>query len=189
MGRERWPFSSCTACRYEVDETGAVGDQLLDLIPDAEPPLGFDRSVLAAIGHRSEGSRRFRLVTAAAALAAAIAGVIGFAVTDLTGPSRHLEPAELTAVLHQGERSVGTVYVGGHPTWVTMNVDHAALTGTVTCQLVARDGTVITVGDFQLVEGSGKWGAPDPQTTSELVGARLIGPDGKVMATATFTTS
>lgn len=177
---------TCITCRREVDETGAVGDQLLDLIPDAEPPLGFDRAVIAAIGQRPGRRRHVRVFAGAGALAAAVAAVIGVAVTTLAG-QHATRSVELTAVLHQGDRSVGTVYIGGHPAWVTMSIEHATLTGTVTCQLVSRDGSVITVGDFQLVDGSGKWSVPDPTASAQIVGARLIAPDGTVMATATLT--
>ena len=179
-------IATCIACRHEVDETGAVGDELLDLIPDAEPPLGFDRAVIAAIGPRPRHRRHVRVFAGVGALAAGVAAVIGLAVTTLTG-QHDVRTVELTAVFHQGDRSVGTVYIGGHPAWVTMSVDHVALTGTVACQLVSRDGTVTTVGDFQLVDGSGKWSAPDPGSNSQIVGARLIAPDGAVMATAKFT--
>lgn len=179
-------IATCIACQHEVDETGAVGDQLLDLIPDAEPPLGFDRAVIAAIGRRPGRRRRVRVFAGVSALAASVAAVAGIAVTTLTG-QHDVRSVELTAVLHQGTRSVGTVYIGGDPAWVTMSVDHAALTGTVVCQLVSRDGSATTVGDFQLVGGSGKWSAPDPAAYANVVGARLIAPDGTVMATATFT--
>lgn len=176
----------CIACRREVDEIGAIGDQLLDLIPDAEPPLGFDRAVIASIGQRSKPRGHRRLLAGAAALAAAVAATVGLSVANLSGGRHQPQRAELTAVLREGSRPVGTVYVGGNPAWITMSVDHVALTGTVTCQLVARDGSSITVGDFQLVDGSGKWSAPEAVATSELVGARLVAPDGTVMATATF---
>lgn len=178
--------AACTACRHEVAETAAVGDQLLDLIPDAEPPLGFDRTVITMIGQRPERKRHVRVLAGAAALAAAIAAVVGISLTALTG-QHHTRPVEMTAVFYQGGQPVGTVYIGGHPAWVTMSVHHATLTGTVGCQLVSRDGSATSIGDFQLVDGSGKWSAPDPAASSKIVGARLIAPDGTVMATATFT--
>lgn len=180
--------ATCIACRHEVDETGAVGDQLLDLIPDAEPPLGFDRGVIAAIAQRPGPRRHARVFAGVGALAAGVAAVIGLAVTTLTG-QHDVRSVELTAVFHQGNRAVGTVYIGGHPTWVTMSVEHTAMTGTVACQLVSRDGSIITVGAFQLVDGSGKWSAPDPVAGAPVVGARIIAPDGTVVATATLTTS
>lgn len=179
-------IAGCMACRHEVDETEGVGDQLLDLIPDAEPPLGFDRAVIAAIGQRPDRRRRHRVFAGVGALAAAVAAVVGVAVTTLTG-QHHVRSLELTAVFFQGDRPVGTVYIGGHPAWVNMSVDHAKLTGMVACQLISRNGSVTTIGDFQLVDGSGKWSAPDPAANPQIVGARLIAPDGTVMATASFT--
>ncbi len=37
---------ACPACRLEVESMQSVSEQLLDLIPGTEPPLGFDRRVL-----------------------------------------------------------------------------------------------------------------------------------------------
>jgi hypothetical protein len=56
----------------------------------------------------------------------------------------------------------------------------------VTCQLVGRDGSITTLGSFDLVDGSGSWGAPDPTGFAGATGARLLDNTGKVIATATF---
>ena len=59
----------CPHCRREVDQMTAIGNQLLELLPGTEPPLGFDRRVLARIRPRH---RRPFLAAAAAGAAAAI---------------------------------------------------------------------------------------------------------------------
>ena len=71
--------------------------------------------------------------------------------------------------------------------WVYMSVHDESPGGTVTCQLVHRDGTATTVGMFELTNGTGSWGATVPGLSSDIVGARLTNPAGTVVAQATFT--
>jgi hypothetical protein len=62
------------------------------------------------------------------------------------------------------------------------------VTGTekLTCELLHKDGHVTTVGSFDLVGGSGRWGAPDPGDFAGISGARLVDDRGHVIAVATF---
>lgn len=177
---------ACPACRQEIEEIRGVGDRLLDLVPDAEPPLGFDRRVLSSVGStRRRRPSRMRLILGAAAAAAVIAGA-GTAAATLTGTHHSPHTSELAGVLQDGGRTVGTVYVGGNPSWISMTVNHLSMTGPISCQLVTGDGHITTVGSFQLVDGSGSWGAPEPSGTSHVTEARLVGPSGAVLARASL---
>jgi hypothetical protein len=179
----------CRPCRQEIEDIRRIGDQLLDLVPDAEPPVGFDQRLLSAV--RPGPTRRparLRLLVAAAAAAAVIA-VAAITATAGTGHHPTAHPAELTAVFREGSHNVGTVYVGGHPTWISMTFDHLSLTGMVSCQLIYSNGTVTKIGTFELVDGRGTWGAPDPAADSQPSAARLVGPAGNVIATASFSAS
>lgn len=53
-GRERAMavahLDSCDACREDVRQLMATGEHLLELLPPAEPPAGFEISVLARLG-------------------------------------------------------------------------------------------------------------------------------------------
>ena len=169
----------CRECRQETTTMTAIGMRLMELIPGTEPPLGFDRRVLA----RFRPQRRpFLAAIAVAAVAAAIAAA--GASGDLGGhPAR---AADLASPLRQGARTVGMVSVGGRPAWVTMTIRAGTTSGPVTCELLARNGVVTKLGAFDLVDGSGSWGAPDPASMSGVVGARLVNPAGRVIATATF---
>jgi hypothetical protein len=51
---------------------------------------------------------------------------------------------------------------------------------------MGKDGRITTVGSFDLVNGSGTWGAPDPGGFGGVAGARLVNSRGQVIATATF---
>jgi hypothetical protein len=168
---------SCPRCRAEVEEIRDLGDQLLDLVPDAEPPLGLDDRILATVSRRPR--RRIWLaagatIAAAAAAAAIVAASVG---------SHHPTPVQLAGTLVQNGHAVGHVYVGGRPSWVDMDVSGLSVSGTVTCQLVSGNGTVDTIGHFQLVDGRGSWGAPDANV-ARVTTARLLGPDGQVVAQA-----
>lgn len=181
-------LSVCPSCRQQVNDIRAIGDRLLDLVPDAEPSLGFDQRVLAAFGAprrptRTRPTNRM-LALAGGALAAALA-VVGLSVAALVGHGGRQHTTDLTASLYEAGRSVGSVYVGGTPTWVAMTVQHLAVSGPVTCQLIDSHGRPDTVGQFQIVGGTGSWSAPDPRAGSP-VSARIVGSDGKVIATASF---
>lgn len=180
----------CQECRIEVGEMTALGDELIDLVPDAGPPAGFDRRVLAVI-RQAGGSwedksrrpdRRKRFVVAGLVAAAAVAVIVGLAVRGGSGKSHH----EITAALTADGHTIGSVYTEGHPTWIWMSVNGASVSGSVTCELLERDGQVISLGTFDLVKGSGSWAAPEPANSSAFSGARLVTTDGVVIASATF---
>jgi hypothetical protein len=84
-------------------------------------------------------------------------------------------------------QAVGKVYyyAGAEP-WMYMSVDLPTGTGTVTCQLRGPDGRYTTVGSFRVDSGYGSWGGAAPWNSGKVTGARVLGPDGKVLATASF---
>jgi hypothetical protein len=191
----------CPACRAEVDSMVGVGTRLLDLVPGTEPPLGFDRRVLARVRPTATGGprrargmqlvgRRPRLFTGVAAAAAAVALVFGslgwFAGRTTTHTTNK---AVLTAAFRQGNRSVGTVEVdayAGRSPWVSMTVQGAGGSEKVTCELIGTNGSRTDLGSFDLVDGSGSWGAPDRAGLAGITGAQLVSSDGQVVATAVF---
>ena len=156
-----------------------IGVRLMELIPGTEPPLGFDRRVLT----RFRPQRRSLL--AAIAVAAVAAAIAAAGASGNLGGHR-ARTSDLASPLRQGPRTVGMVSVGGRPAWVTMTIRADTTSGPVTCELLARNGVVTRLGTFDLVDGSGSWGAPDRASTSGLVGALLVNPAGRVIATATF---
>jgi hypothetical protein len=181
----------CRECRAEVDDLSGVSSRLLELVPGTEPPLGFDQRVLARVRRDRRAGRRWvsRRPRLTAGLAAAVAaGVLVFGSLGWfeRGGSSHPARAVLAADFIQGGRDVGEVYATERPNWVGMTVRGAKGAEKVTCQLVGRDGSITTLGSFDLVDGSGSWGAPDPTGFAGAAGARLLDNTGKVIATATF---
>jgi hypothetical protein len=235
-GRERASaiahLDNCEACREDVRQLMVTGEQLLELLPFAEPPAGFETRVLARLGlpvlaglaqgatradtsypqliSRRESTARQRglgrdrtrpgadqpaappagpggtrrpgrvrrlLAASAIGLAVIAAGLGGWRIGAGTG-------AAASTATHQ---EVGDIFFyAGRTRWVYMSVDLGSGDGVVTCQIVGKDGQVTTIGSFQLADGYGSWGSPDPGTPGALSGARLITPDGTVLATATF---
>ena len=179
----------CKECRHEVTSMLPVASQLLELIPGTEPPLGFDRRVLAEVG-QSGGvvrwmGRRRPLVMAAAAAAAVIFGVSGWLVG--AGSSGHRPAHALLAAqfVRQGH-DVGTIEVYGKPLWLSVTVSHIGTSGPVTCEIVRKDGSVTTMGTFDLVGESGKWSTPDLSGMANITQAQLLDAHGRVLAIARF---
>lgn len=205
-GRERAQalahLDRCDACRGEVRQLTLTGEELLGLLPTAEPPTGFETRVLARLGleapapksrlRRSAGSLTGitrRTLTAAAVLAVLAAAVLGgWGLRAATAPTATASsPLSHAALVSAGHRTAGQIYVyNGTPRWLYMGVITSPPNGTVICQVVGTDGHVTTVGSFQVKNGFGSWGSSVPARIGPLSGARLITPDGTVLATATF---
>jgi hypothetical protein len=183
----------CPECRAEVDAMSAVGDRLLELVPGTEPPLGFDERVLARLHSDARPHRRFvnrrapRLFAAMAAVAAAVVLVVSLSLGWFSGgTAAHSPRGVLTADFTQNGHEVGEVSAYPAPAWVDMTVSGVRGAEKVTCELLHTNGHVTTVGSFDLVDGSGRWGAPDPGGVAGISGARLVDDHGHVIATATF---
>ncbi|WP_432095307.1 hypothetical protein [Streptomyces sp. bgisy100] len=148
-----------------------------------------------ASGHRHRRTRRKLRATVVAAILAISFGFGGWAVgqalegapaATTAGAAGQLLTADFTA----GNRHVGKVFAHPGPeSWVYMSIDdldfpHAY--GKVSCQFVRDDGSTVTVGSFTLKGDYGHWAAPAPVDPDTLSGARLVGADGMVLATADF---
>jgi hypothetical protein len=215
-GRERADaiahMEHCEACREMVRQLAATGEDLVGLLPQVEPPAGFETRVLERIGiERSDPPRRERarsrratpsrpstlsrrvLAIAAVSLAVVAAGLGGWGLRGLTSPAAPVAQAPAASPLSSGtllsadHQDVGKVfYYAGASRWMYMSVDLPAGLGTVRCQLRTADGHYITVGSFWLASGYGSWAGPDHGTHAPITGARLVDAKGTVLATARF---
>ena len=133
---------------------------------------------------RQVGWARRSLAAAAVALVAGGLAGWGLAVGTSAPASTPLSSATLQSASHQ---SVGKIFLyQGSPRWLYMSVDMPSGDGTVLCQVVSQDGQVTTVGSFRLADGHGYWGSPATGAPGQLTGARLVTPNGTVLATASF---
>jgi anti-sigma-K factor RskA len=207
-GRERAEalahLDHCEACREHVRQLTTTGEELLGLLPFAEPPAGFETRVMDRLGFAASAPQPLRhrrrrpawshgfSPRRALAAAAVVVGVLGAA---LGGWGLHASTApEASSALTTGKMvatddhsQVGQVFVyNGEKRWMYMTVDLESGNDTVICQLVGENGHITTVGSFRLADGYGSWGSPAWTGDGPPVGARLVTANGTVLATATI---
>lgn len=195
---------TCPSCRETLRQLTVTGEELLPLLPEAEPPPGFETRVLERIGAGAPGPAerrrrlpRYRRLLAPVAVAAVLgAGLGGWALGASGGPAAAPVPpaargagpplSSAPLVTTAGHRAAGHVYYyrRGRSRWLYMGVDLNAGTMTVTCQLRGADGRFTTLGRFRLDGGYGYWASP--VAAAPVTGARLLTPDGTVLAAARF---
>ncbi len=197
----------CPACRSLVEDMARVGDALVDLAPEAPPPVGFEARVLdrqRGEQRAAPGRRRWPAVAAVASVAAAVSVVVSLhvgsqrATSSAAGPggSSVAKPGQVgalgarnvaVAALRHGDMRVGEVFAyTGSPSWVFMTVDDGEPSQQVTCQLETRGGRIVDLGTFGLSSGYRSWGATlgvDPATIKTV---RLMSAQGQILSTATF---
>lgn len=190
----------CPACRRRVRDLSDVADRLVELVPPAQPPTGFESRVMARIdpdgrdadrraGHRPEGRRRWWAMAAAGVAAAVLLAVGGWWVGSTTGtstpPARHTVTASL---VHHHEVVGQVVVVGGPDPWLSMSMRTGAGVWTVRCQVREAGGRLLTLGTYPVTGGYGYWAAPLPPGTS-VRSVRVVGASGTVIGTAELTRS
>jgi Putative zinc-finger len=188
---------SCERCSAELERLSLVADALLGLAPEIEPPVGFELRLAerlqspAGPHHRHVRHHRRAGVLAIAAL---VLAVLGFGLGAFIGPpgmnvrspsaQENLTSAKLSSHGHvMGEVMISS----GTPAWMFMTVDAGAWSSKVTCEVTLAGGKVVTIGVFKLSNGYGAWGAPLPAAAHEVRSARLISPNGSVLASAQLT--
>ena len=125
------------------------------------------------------------------------AGVAGWGISaatsshsDLSAPTQ--APLNSAPLLTASGRNVGQVFLfkgskdQGGQQWMYMSMDLPNGDGTVTCQVVDSNGKVTTVGSFRLTDGNGAWASAGSWGGATVHTARVLAPDGTVLATATF---
>ena len=131
------------------------------------------------------------LAAAAVAAAVVVGGLGGWGLHAATS-SPAASPLSSAPLLTASHQTAGQVYLyDSGSRWLYMSVDIPFSSGavgndTVLCQVQDRDGHLTTIGSFKLTGGYGFWGSPDPETSGQITGARLVTTTGTVLATATF---
>ena len=189
-------LQECGACRTRVQEATATAEQLVQLLPQRQPPAGFAARVISGLTFARRQQRTRRMVSIAAGTIIAMAvGLAGWGLRATPAPSTPpggTAPAAVTSatLITAGHQAVGTVFLhGGGQQFLYMTVDTGVGNGDVICQLQDRDGHLITIGSFWLTDGYGSWGSPEPDRPAAVTSARLITTGGRILATATFHTT
>jgi len=194
----------CASCQAEVASLAAAADRLLDLVPARGAPEGFEsrmaaafrQSVLgqAARRHRGKAACRrlagWRRRAGIAAAAAAAAGALGFGLYQIGAPPQQpaYSGAEVAALRTPTGARTGEVVVTGTPqSLLVMVVNPGAVPGWYHCYLRTSGGWQAFAGAFHVGRDGGVWVSRLPMPSRDLAEARLVGPGGTEIASATFT--
>jgi hypothetical protein len=199
----------CPACRAHVAELSDTVDALTLLSPEAEPPPGFERDVLRAMGvERAQGWRRFRPPRWAAAAAlvcilAAGTAIGAFAAVGGGGNDNHGRFASeyvhsLEALGGKSLRAAPMIGAGGfrageafayqgQHSWVYVSVDYWVPNGTYQVMVDGPSGEQ-RLGEMQVVGGHGSWGGAARNTVGKATSVRLLDGNGAMQCEARLTT-
>jgi hypothetical protein len=193
-GRERAAaldhVRQCLRCRQELATYQGLASELLELIPTATPPAGFEIRALAAMKAPRPGTaapragRRPGILRAAAAALIAVAGIGGYGASRFVSP----QPPLHTAVLTAGGRQVGTAYFyAGSQHWIWVTLHLGPKTRTVTCKVETVSGRrAVTIGPFPLTSGQGAWGSDVAVPWQPGTVALILNNAKQTIATGTF---
>lgn len=176
-------IAACANCRRAFDEASAVAGELLALVPERDPPPGFQAAVLSQLRPAVRRSARLRaaLLTAAAGLAAAAVagGMVWRATLDdralADGYRKTLAAANGQYLLAQklyapDESEAGLVFAyQGSPSWIFITVPAP---GPYEVGLVSRTGVRQHLGTFF----STSWGTAIDLAVHDLAEVRLSRP-------------
>jgi hypothetical protein len=182
--------AGCDRCQAELDSMVSTADRITLLAPEAEPPPGFERRALAAmggVGEQAGRSRRWLVIAAAAAIVIAVAG--GVAIGRSTGGYKDRDASVATGVLTDGaghSRGVVSVVRDDHPSLV-MSLTGVDAGGTYHCAVRTADGHTTEVAAWTIPgSGGGTWKVPIPEKLAGATKAIVTEDDGTPVATATL---
>jgi hypothetical protein len=197
-GRERavalGHIRSCPHCRRELGAYQTLADDLLDLVPAAAPPAGFEVRALAAMKATRPGiikarprPRWGRLLATAAAVVALIGATL-FGGYQLGRPSAPIPPLHTAAITASGRQIGAAYFYTGSQEWVWVAVWAAGNhVKQVTCELRPGPGRKpVIIGTFPLSSGQGAWGSPLSVRFS--TATLILSSGGQTIATATVRT-
>jgi Putative zinc-finger len=180
----------CAACRADAAEYAATADGISQLVPEAEPPVGFEGRVAARLrAERTPQRRRFswRSVGLAAAVAAAlmIATIVGVRVID-AGRSDTARPVQQAEMVGAGGTQAGRAFVtNGDAPSLVVHVDYGIPTGRYDVVATHLGGSSSTLGHIEVQDGAGVW-VGEVGNQQPLTGVRLVGATGATMCAARF---
>lgn len=187
-------LAGCGRCHRELEAQTALIDELLHLVPERQPPAGFEASVLAPMMRRGR-SRRLRtaLVLAASVLLAAAlsAGAVwrhtegdrrladGYRRTLAVAHGKYLRTVPVSGVDAATTTPAGYVFAyQGSPAWLFVTMTAASRPGAYQITLTTRDGRELGLGSMTVRDGRGAWGTTMPVAVHDILVVRFEPPAG-----------
>lgn len=185
-------LDECARCRTLVTELSETADSLVLLGPEAEPPPGFERRIMANLTHGRDRNRwRTAKLVAAVAAAAVIVSVVAVRVIDDRRSERAATPAvETVPMVGADGAKVGQVDVveAGATSSLALTVDYALADGAYRVVLAPATTRREVLGTMTVAGGRGAWSGTasvDEQPTD----LELVDDAGDVPCSARLPTS
>lgn len=184
----------CAVCRDESAAWAATVDVLPTLLPEAEPPAGFEERTLERLRtDRSRVPRRpmlHRVLAVAAIVAAAvIVSVAAIRIVDARDPGTTATAMTSARMIGNGGKDAGGAFVTtGHEHYVFLNVDYGVKTGMYRVETIDAANRVTALGQVAITAGHGAWAGELPHTATARAPAmlRLVEPGGEILCVARF---
>lgn len=182
-------LNKCLDCRRELHSLTEVGDELLQLAPSSQPPVGFESRVTQRIGGTRQKSIHWRRRWIAAAAAALLGTIGGGAVVYLaTSVDRGVADSYRdTLAIANGEyfaarpfvdaqgAEVGTAFgYQGSPSWVFFAVRAGSGGGVYDIEITAQNGRSWNAGEMEIEDGEGTWAQALPIDLHDVQQLRVI---------------
>ncbi|WP_433475257.1 anti-sigma factor family protein [Spirillospora sp. CA-142024] len=188
-------LAGCGRCHRELEAQTALVDELLQLVPERQPPAGFEAATLAPMLRR-ERPRRLRNTLALAASALLVAGAAGAAVWQKTSDDRQLADSyrKTLSVAHgrylrtvpvdgDGAKPSGYVFAyQGSPAWLFVTMTSVREPGAYQITLTTQEGRDVSLGTMTVKNEQGSWGTTVPVTVHDILLMRFHGPSGDLLA-------
>jgi hypothetical protein len=158
--------NGCARCQAYVAELTEAADVLPQLVPEAEPPAGFEARVMRRLGEGERRTRRRWLAAVAAVAAAAM--IISVTVvrvvesnddTPVAAPpatTLHQQPVQVAMEGGAGDVPAGWAYVSnGHG--IAVSVDYGIPSGRYGVRVEPVSGSPEMIGTMQVESERGSW--------------------------------
>jgi hypothetical protein len=187
--------NGCARCQAHVAELTEVADALPQLVPEAEPPAGFEGRVLRRL---DEGERRARrrwlAAIAVAAAAAIILSITAVRVIEANDDSSPTALGVTTTVAHApvavpmrggpGEVAGGWAYVSDQH-GVAVQVDYNMPSGSYSVMVTPARGDASSIGTMDITGGRGSWTGRSPEPLRAGARIALVDASGVVVCHGT----
>lgn len=172
----------CQVCAAQVADFARVVDGLTLIVPEAEPPVGFEEHVLRSIRvNRRPVVNRRRTVLALIALVSVIAAASIGMVRLVDGLRAPVEPPRAANLRANGAVVGKAVVLNGSDPWVMVAISGLE-DGMYRSNVVDLAGDNVLVGEFSVVNGRGSWLVQ--AATRDVTSVRILNSDGVEIARA-----